>query len=278
MNMTGNSNSNTFRGRWAKASCQVPGSGHLEREVPCQDRAGAWLAPRPCLMILDGRGSASLSHLGAAAAREALRTALRKWEPQLKTLLDEPGHELAAVGWQGFAQMLYHVAGLEQTKLAAWYDTGCDHFEFTLTLAVVGCERIGWLAVGDSPLVISRHGIAGLATPLDETGFANQTTFVVARPQGRLGLLGGVIPSVGVTALLAMSDGAATRLLELKQQTPAPAISELIACAASNRLHEAVLRRMLKDDAWDRITRDDRSIALLSLRTASSAISEDSGE
>jgi hypothetical protein len=215
-------------------------------------------------MILDGRGSASLSHLGAAAAREVLRSSLRRWEPELASLLDSSGHQLANIGWQGFARLLYHVAASEQTKLANWYDTECEHFEFTLTLAVVGIARIGWLSVGDSPLVVSSHGVTGLTTALDNEGFANQTTFVAASPKGRLGLRGGVIPSTGVTALLAMSDGTATRLLELKQQTPAPAVSELMAAVASGQLQRTGLSEMLKDSSWDRVTRDDRSIAILS--------------
>ena len=276
--MTGNSDTNSIRGRWAKASCHVPGSGHLERSIPCQDRAGAWVSPRPCLIVLDGRGSARLSHLGAAAALFALRTAIRNWEEELSALLDAPNRDLAAIGWQGLAQMLYHVAATEQLKLAAWHETQPEKFEFTLTIAVVGRTGIGWLSVGDSPLVVSRHGVMGLATPLEEASFANQTTFVVARPQGRLGLRGGVIPSAGVDAVLAMSDGTATRLLHLSQQVPAPVVAELAKGLASGGWTESLLQDMLKEPAWDGVTRDDRSIALLALRSGTVAMPADSVE
>lgn len=271
--MTGNFDANSIRGRWAKASCHVPGSGHLERSVPCQDRAGAWVSPRPCLIVLDGRGSASLSHLGAAAALCALRTAIRKWEEELSALLDAPNRDLAAIGWQGLAQVLYHVAATEQLKLAAWFENQADNFEFTLTIAVVGRASIGWLNVGDSPLVVSRYGVIGLATPLEEASFANQTTFVVARPQGRLGLRGGLIPTAGVDAMLAMSDGTATRLLNLSQQIPAPAVTELARGLASGVWTEGLLQDMLREPAWDGVTRDDRSLALLALRTSMVAMS-----
>lgn len=217
-------------------------------------------------MVLDGRGSARLSHVGTAAAHSALRDSIRKWEPELKRILDSPGHDQARVGWQGFAQMLYHVAAREQTKLAGWYETRADEFEFTLTLGIIGMERIGWLAVGDSPLVVSRHGVLGLAMPLETVGFANQTSFVEACPKGRLGLTGGLIPTSGVSALLAMSDGSAARLLHLRQQTPAPAVKELMDLLSFLEPQEDRFRAMLADPSWDRVTRDDRCIALLVLR------------
>ena len=239
----------------------------MEMSIPCQDRAGAWVSPRPCLIVMDGRGSARLSHLGAAAALCALRTAIRRWEADLAALLDAPHSELAAIGWQGIAQLLYHVAASEQLKLAAWHETQADNFEFTLTIAIVGKASIGWLAVGDSPLVVSRHGIMGLAPSMDEVSFANQTTFVAASPQGRLGLRGSVLPSEGVDAVIAMSDGTATKLVHIKQQIPADAVAKIADGLVSGAWTETLLRDMLKEPGWNSVTRDDRSIALLALRS-----------
>lgn len=270
--MTGLSNKNPFRGKWIKAACQVAGSGHLQNSIPCQDRAGGWISPRPCLAVLDGRGSASHSHVGAHAALHAIRTTIRKSEPQLKALLDVPGDQLAAVGWRGFSQMIYHNAASEQLKLARWYEAHPDQFEFTLTLAIIGTERIGWLSVGDSPLVVTRRGIDGLATPLAAVEFANQTTFVNSSPNGgRLGMTGGLIASSGVSALLAMSDGSASRLVHLAGQTPAAAVSELSTRLARKELNEKELKQILADPSWDRVTRDDRSIAIIALRTHAQA-------
>jgi len=263
--MTGRSNSQPLTGLWVKASCQVPGSGHLERDVPCQDMAGAWVSPRPCLIVLDGRGSASHSHLGAHAAITQLRSTIRRWEPELKVLLDRSNDELANIGWQGCSQMLYQIAGAEQLKLAGWYERPAADFEFTLTIAIVGKARIGWMSVGDSPLTVSRHGVVGLITAMDEVAFANQTTFVSTSPKRHLGLRGGVIPAEGVTGLLAMSDGTASRLLHIKQQTPAVAVREIIEGIASGQLRPSEIKVMLKDLAWDHITRDDRSIAMLAM-------------
>lgn len=269
--MNGNSNIESTRGRWAGVSSHVPGCGHLERSIPCQDRAGSWVSPRPCLIVMDGRGSARLSHLGAAAALCALRSAIRRWEGELAALLDTPNHQLTAIGWQGLAQLFYHVAASEQLKLAAWHETQADDFEFTLTIAIVGRASTGWLSVGDSPLVVLRHGIMGLATSLEDASFANQTTFVTARPRSYLGLRGGVLPTAGVDALLAMSDGTASRLLHLKQQVPAGAVAEIAKGLATDAWTEAMLRGMLKEPVWDNVTRDDRSIAMLALRAGIAA-------
>ncbi|MEI7775747.1 MAG: protein phosphatase 2C domain-containing protein [Verrucomicrobiota bacterium] len=264
--MTGSFNPDPESPVWAMASCHVPGSGHLERLIPCQDRAGAWVSPRPCLMALDGRGSARLSQLGAMAALAAVRQAIEKWELELSTLLDQSPPELAAVGWRGLAQMLYHVAASEQTKLAGWYEAKAGEFEFTLTIGVVGTTSIGWLTVGDSPLVILKNGILGLTAPLEDAAFANQTTFVSASPSGDIGLRGGLIPTKGVEALIAMTDGTASRLIHLQDQVPAIAVAEIAKGLASGEWPEDQLESMLKDPSWDRVTRDDRSIALLALQ------------
>lgn len=265
--MTGSSDSTTFRGRWTKATCQVPGSGHIERAIPCQDRAGAWLTPRPALVILDGRGSARLSHLGAAAALARLKTMIRKWELELASVLDEPGDALATVGWRGLSQMFYHAAAAEQPQLAVWQEAKPSDFEFTLTLAVMGRVRMGWLAVGDSPLVVSRNGVSGLVTPLENAAFANQTTFVTARPGSVLGLSGGLVNADDIDAVLAMTDGTASRMVDLRNQVPAPAVAQVAGSLATGRWQARHVKELLAAPEWAGITRDDRSLAILARRT-----------
>jgi hypothetical protein len=252
-----------FRGRWRMAACHVPGSGHIARDIPCQDRAGTWLAPRPALVIMDGRGSAKLSQLGAAAALVRLKQAIRTGDPQFARVLDAPGAGLAGVGWQSLSLMLYHIAASEQNSLAEWYGSSPAEFEFTLTVAVVGKHHIGWLAIGDSPLVICRHGIAGLVTPPEPVEFANQTTFVCANPRGSLGMKGGIIPVAGVDSLVAMTDGSASRLVDLQRHVPAPATEQVARHLGSGEWRTKEVRDMLSAVEWDRVTRDDRSVAIL---------------
>lgn len=245
------------------AACHVPGSGHIARDIPCQDRAGTWLAPRPALIIMDGRGSAKLSQLGAAAALVRLKHVIRTGDSQFARVLDVPGVGLAGVGWQSLSLMLYHTAASEQNALAAWFGGSPAEFEFTLTVAVVGKHHIGWLAIGDSPLVICRHGIAGLVTPPESVEFANQTTFVCANPRGALGMKGGLIPVEGVESLVAMTDGSASRLIDLRRHLPAPAVDQVAHHLGSGEWQTKEVRAMLAAAEWDRVTRDDRSIAIL---------------
>jgi hypothetical protein len=248
---------------WIAVSGQVPGSGHVERGIPCQDRADSWVGVRPGLMVLDGRGSAALSHVGAAAARETLRSFIRDSEPLLAQVLDTPDEALAAVGWQGLARMMFHAAACKQLMLAEWYQTDAGSFEFTLTLAIVGVRRLGWFAVGDSPLVIGRHGVTALATGIESHEFANQTSFVTASPSSRLGMQGGLVPLDGVRAIIAMTDGTASRMVKLRDQTPATAVSQLAERFATRQWDETDLIAVLEDPAWDEITRDDRSLGIL---------------
>jgi hypothetical protein len=255
-----------FRGRWRMAACHVPGCGHIARDIPCQDRAGTWLAPRPALVIMDGRGSASLSQLGAAAALTRLKETIRTCEPQFATVLDAPAVGLAGVGWHSLSLMLYHTAASEQNALAAWYGKSAAEFEFTLTVAVLGKHHIGWFAIGDSPLVVCRHGIAGLVTQPDRVEFANQTTFVCANPCGSLGMKGGLIPVAGVETLMAMTDGSASRLVDLQRHLPAPATQQVARNLGSGEWRTKEVRDMLTAVEWDRVTRDDRSIAILTIK------------
>lgn len=214
-------------------------------------------------MVLDGRGSAPRSHLGAAAALAALRSALQDLEGDFSAVLDTPGQRLASIGWQGLARILYHRAAIEQLRLAASHKVGAAEFEFTLSLAVIGHRHIGWFSVGDSPLLILRHGISALLAKLEKVAFANQTTFVSPRPSSTSALRGGVIPASGVEGILAMSDGAASRFIDLRKQVPAAAAGELIAHFAASRWRSEDLRKMFHHPSWDGFTRDDRSLSLL---------------
>ncbi len=264
--MTGSSEDPSLRDPWAVLSAHVPGSGHLERGIPCQDRAEAWSAPRPCLLLLDGSGSAPLSHVGAAAALDKLRETILQRESDLKAVLDIPGRELASVGWKGLSLSLYHAAASEQLKLAGWYAMNPGDFEFTLTLAIFGREHIGWFSVGDSPLVARVQGVCGLVSPMERTGFANQTSFVSAHPGVGPLLQGGLIDARNVEAMFAMSDGSASRLLDLRGQIPSPAVLTLTSCLAAGCGTRGDFLDILRDPSWDQTTRDDRSLAIIARR------------
>lgn len=253
--MTGNSK------QWFACAGETAGSGHLEREIPCQDRAIAWIHPHPCIMVLDGRGSASHSQVGAAAARLRLQDFLRQRDDEISSILDAPSANLSAIGWKSMALAIYYQAASEQLKLARFFDLRPQDFEFTLTLALIGTARVAWLAVGDSPLVILKRGILGLVTTEATGDFANQTQFVTADPGESTGLQAGLIPIENLNGIAAMSDGAATRLIDLRQQTAAEVIRQLLVQSASNRLDP--IPDLFAHAGWKSATRDDLSLAFL---------------
>ncbi len=248
---------------WAALSAAVTGGGHLERGVPCQDRAAAWAAPRPCAIVLDGRGSARRSHDGAEAAITALRQRLLELETELAQCLDRDDPALARVAWKGVASQLNCTAAREQRRLSEASGLPAGDFEFTLSLTVSGRTSTGWMCVGDSPIVVQRAGV--LAMPFCQTGgsFANQTHFVQARPDGPLNLHGGIFSSTGLEAMLLMSDGTATKFIDLTAQVPAEANRQLADLLSTGDLTEANLTGMLAAENWNATTRDDRSLAML---------------
>jgi hypothetical protein len=263
---------------WAAVAAAVPGEGHVERGLPCQDRASAWTSPRPCAIVLDGRGSAKRSHDGAEAAITALRRCLLELEPLLAECLDRDEPALARVSWMSIAQQLYCCAAREQRRLSNETGMQAVEFEFTLSLTVSGTSTSGWMSVGDSPVVVQSNGVLGLPHALAGGEFANQTHFVQARPGTRLHLYAGVLPSSGLEAVLVMSDGTASKFIDLQKQVPAQSNSQLADLLATGDLQTGNLTGMLRADHWRDVTRDDRSVAILVCRLKDRPASGDAAD
>lgn len=240
---------------WRAASCQVRGSGHAR----CQDRAAAWTSPRPALCLLDGRGSAALSHIGARQAARVLRKVICQAEPELRIMLDFPA---PLARWRGFARFLHRTAASAQSALAAHHHRAPEDFEFTLSVAIAGRVHAAWMIVGDSPLIACRHGVTGLIAVPEVTEYANETTFL-STDLPTAAWQCGWFRSEGLEALVAMSDGAASRMLQIHGQVPSPAVHQIRLRVGTGVWMSAELRQALLDPAWDRVTGDDRSLAVL---------------
>lgn len=254
---------------WVGAAAAVCGEGHVDRGLPCQDRALALVAPRPCLLVLDGRGSAALSHEGAEAAVHALSRRLNGLEPLLRQCLDQSSTELARVSWQGASQILYATAAHAQTVLAEAAGRRAADYEFTLSVMVIGEKQAGWLMVGDSPLVVQKRGILGVLHVPKGGDYANQTTFVRACPRASLGMAGGLISVDGLEAVVAMTDGTATRMIHLGAEIPAEVIRQITSMLVRDQVDGGadLLSEVLKQTHWREVTRDDRSLAILARQT-----------
>ena len=240
---------------WSAASCQVRGSYHAR----CQDRAAAWTSPRPALCVLDGRGSAALSHIGARQATRTLQKFIEQAEPELHQMLDYP---MSATGLQGFFHNLYRAAVRVQWMLSIRFCRPVEDFEFTLSVTILGRHHVAWLVVGDSPLLASYHGITGLLAAPEITEYANETTFVSARLPPAVWRCGR-LSADGLESILAMSDGAAARLLELPGHTPSSAVHQILERVVTRQWSSSDLRHALQDATWDLVTGDDRSLAML---------------
>ena len=118
---------NSFRG----FAVSVPGNGHIRREIPCQDASGVWLAPRPCLIVCDGRGSARYSHYGAQAAVKAFRSQCAVMEDLLAAVLD--GEKWNDNRWLRFCNLMIRTVCQQKKELAEQYQ--CSESEFCFTIA-----------------------------------------------------------------------------------------------------------------------------------------------
>ena len=177
-------------------------------------------------------------------------------------LLDLP--DPPADGWRNFAGRLIDLAATVQSVLAFLCGRPARDYEFTLSVAVLGRLRAGWISVGDSPLALCRHGITGVLAIPESREFANQTAFVSPHHgEGAIPFQCGLIPGDGLTGLAAMSDGTASRLLHLPGHVPAAALQAIVHGVGEDGWTRPHLRGLLLDPAWDEATGDDRSLAVL---------------
>ena len=116
--------------KFAYHAVSIPGNGHIRTERPCQDASGVWCDLRPCLIVCDGRGSASHSHYGARAAVEAFRSQCAVLEDLLAAVLD--GEKWNDDRWNRFCSLMIRTAYRMQKHLTAIYRTHRKK-KFTIT-------------------------------------------------------------------------------------------------------------------------------------------------
>ena len=243
----------------------VPGNGHLRREIPCQDACGAWLSPRPCLIVCDGRGSASLSQLGARAAVRAFRSQCAVMEPRLACILDHPKCDSHA--WHHFCKMMIRTLCQQKIELAEEHQCSEREFDFTVAFAVHGRERTGLFQVGDGALTL-RHGETCTVAFLPDKGdFDNQTSFLKTGLDKTGQFHARTVPSTGLTGLAATSDGPEYLMFELQTMTPGPIFNQLFRDLDTGELSRQDILDYLTGTRWTHDPRgaDDRSLAIIAI-------------
>ncbi|MBR4519378.1 MAG: protein phosphatase 2C domain-containing protein [Victivallales bacterium] len=241
----------------------IPGNGHIRRELPCQDASGVWLSPRPCLIVCDGRGSASLSHLGARAAVRAFRSQCAVMEARLSFILDQP--RCGSKDWHRFCQMMIRTVCQQKTELAEEHNCSEREFDFTIAFAIFGKHHIGVFQVGDGAITIQRNGQCSVVFPPDKGEFDNQTSFLKTGDD-RIGQFhADILETNDVTGVAITSDGPEHLMFDLQTMTPGPIFDQLFTDLSAGQLTRQDILDYLTGTRWTRDPRgaDDRSLAIL---------------
>ena len=252
---------NAFRG----LAVSVPGNGHIRREIPCQDASGAWPAPRPCLIVCDGRGSARYSHFGARAAVKAFRSQCAVLDDLLDAVLDHEKRNDSR--WLRFCDLMIRTVCRQKLELAEEYDCDEAEFDFTIAFAVWGKERCGFFQVGDGAIVV--RGAAECCHTLfkpDKGEYDNETRFLRPEAEFDRDYHARLIPAGDINAVAITSDGPEFLMFDLADMMPGPIFDRMFGDCAAGGLTRQDLLDYLTRGCWSRDPRgsDDRSIAILS--------------
>lgn len=250
---------------WNGHAVSVPGNRHIRREIPCQDACGVWLAPRPCLIVCDGRGSAKFSHLGAQAAVKAFRSQCAVMEKRLASLLDT--RRCSAQDWRHFCQLMIRTVCQQKIELAEEYSCHEHEFDFTIAFAVIGQRRSGFFQVGDGAVVVCRNQECQVVFQPDKGEFDNQTSFLHPGDDLKRKFHAVMLDAIGVTGLAATSDGPQYLMFDLQTMTPGPIFTQMFNDLSTGQFTRQAALDYLTGSRWTHDPRgnDDRSLAILSL-------------
>lgn len=249
---------------WFGAADTCVGAAHLRHEppTPCQDAALVVAGDRPMLVVADGAGSSPVSDLGAEIVVMGLRRLVDSVSRQFRTVLDASDAPPDATARALAHTLVRHACGLLE-DLASLHRRPVTDFRSTLLVAVGGRSHWLWSRVGDGALVVERDGTLKL---LGETGkgeFANQTVFLgrELRPEQ---VQWGLEPTLGMTGLAAMTDGAAERLVSLDGSRISGQLATFFNEARNEKLSRTGLRSFLQErEVWRSTSGDDRGLAIL---------------
>ena len=239
---------------WKTQTMAVTGRGHIQKDLPCQDRTYAMEENGVTVIALaDGAGSASLSQEGA---EQAVKTVCHQLCARFEELYDAPG-----------PQMVRYVllSAVREAVAARAAELGVQARQLASTLLAVAVkdERFLLLHVGDGVIGCRKAGkLLTLSAP--ENGeFSNTTVFVTSNAA----LTRAVVRKgrqTGVEGFLLMSDGCEAALYQKQKQRLAPVLHktlercQLFTPAAA----EEALRPLLACSVAGR-TFDDCSLAMM---------------
>lgn len=254
---------NTSERLWQGFSASVPGSGHIRREIPCQDASGVILSPRAALIVCDGRGSAKLSHFGAQKAVKAFRTQCAVMEPFLVNILDSEKGD--SEQWQKFCQIMYRTLAQAKIELSEEHGEPEKEFDFTVAFAIAGSCHIGAFQVGDGAIVLRQEGSCRTAFAPEKGEFANQTNFLRPGGEVKLQFQAGLFPAALNSGIAVTSDGPEHVMFKLPEMAPGKIFDVMLDDMRSGNFCRQDILDFLTDKRWHNDPRgtDDRSLAVL---------------
>ena len=263
MNMDTNERNMNMTSCWNGFAASIPGGGHIRHGIPCQDASAVMTAPRPALIVCDGRGSASLSHFGAEGAVKAFRSQVSILEPFLVNILD--GDEENTEQWTKFCRIMYRTLMQVKYELAEKHNAQEKEFDFTVAFAIAGKKRIGCFQVGDGSLVLRQNGICQTVFPPEKGEFANQTHFL--RPGGEVAMSfqHALFDAEANSGIAATSDGPEHLMFHLADMKPGRIFDMMMDDLLAENLTRQDLMDYLTRKEWANDPRgaDDRSLAVL---------------
>ena len=250
-------------GDWYVVAEAVVGLAHRRSEppLPCQDAFCISNKPRVTLLVADGAGSAAVSEIGANAVVNSCQRLLYTLDDQVFDLLDKNDAPEDILVKRFALRLVKHAMGTLE-DISKRQRREIRDYRCTLLVLIVGKERLLWIKVGDGALVIQEKG--GLRT-LGESGkgeFANQTTFIDDKlmPES---VQFGIVSSVYISGLAAMSDGAAERLVANDGSKVSNKVSDFFNQLCRNSLNRSLLTDFLYDkEAWRGTSGDDKCLVL----------------
>lgn len=278
---------NETTSRWSTLAVATAGLGHVEKTpaMPCQDAADGVATPRPALVLADGAGSSPASDLGARTLVSAMLRLADTLEAQLAWLLDGREAPTADAVAQLAELLVRHAKGTLHDRAGEQCRPVRD-LRCTLLLALVGCERVLWLKVGDGELVLERAVPVNAAQETQEASeaqneeapelmpnlrtlgergkgeFANQTLFVDERLAFEQ-VQYGVETTAALTGIALMSDGAAEKLVAFDGGQVSGQLSHWLDDLRRGKLRQRdLIRRFYSENFCRGTSGDDRSIAL----------------
>ena len=251
--------------KFAYHAVSIPGNGHIRTERPCQDSSGVWCDHRPCLVVCDGRGSASHSHYGARAAVEAFRSQCAVMEDLLAAILD--GENWNDNRWNRFCDLMIRTVCQKKIELAEKFDLTEKEFDFTIAFAVWGKERCGFFQVGDGAITVRENGECYSIFEPDKGEFDNQTTFLRYGDELKKEYHSRLIASCDIDGIAITSDGPEYLMFQLPSMIPGPIFNKMFDDLKTGNLRRQDILDYLTGNRWSRDPRgnDDRCIAILTI-------------